>query len=110
MKINPNQERPSIYDSGLPSATIIPCHCDYCGKDWDRPASYVVYKADFIETGHNVPKEFCSFNCRSKYYAEHKNERTRYLEQLNYKKTWEYELELREKDRIRKKAKKQGGK
>jgi len=71
-------------------------HCDNCGKDWMRPASYMVIKSDFDKT------EFCSYNCRCAYYKKHEQEREYFFE--NKYKTY-FERKGRRKNNLKKEQK-----
>ena len=53
--------------------------CSQCKQTTNRPINYVIYKSDFDEA------EFCSYNCRCKYYKEHEKERNLALEKRHEK-------------------------
>lgn len=53
--------------------------CDQCKQIIVQPANWVVYKSDFNKA------QFCSYNCRCKYYAEHEKERNKYFQDKNDK-------------------------
>ena len=58
-----------LNDCGIPSDAKRKFKCDCCGETVEVPVTYIHIKSDFDKS------EFCSYNCRCKYYKEHANER-----------------------------------
>lgn len=62
-----------LNDCGLASDVTRKFKCDCCGETVEVPVTYIHIKSDFDKS------EFCSHNCRCKYYKEHAAEREKYL-------------------------------